>query len=194
MRKTTSGVLFLAALWLPAIFLSTAAQLSASEIYYYNSLDSNPDDFTGTLTLQSDAAGQPLPFLTFSMSAVVDGETLNFTAADQTGSSEAIYDTNPTDPLSVLGSPTYSVVDPVLGGQELLLGPVTPHASSLGAPQIFDVPSSPPIVDASDSGVWLLTAPPSSTSTPEPSTAVLVGLAAAALWGFSRVHRHLKCN
>ena len=92
MRRATYAVLFLAA-------LSGAAQLSADTVtltYYYNSLDSNPDDFTGMLTVQADEAPQDVPILTFSLSAVVDGQTLNFTEADQSGPAEAQYDTNPS--------------------------------------------------------------------------------------------------
>ncbi len=166
------------------IFLSTAPQLSADVTYYYNSLDSNPYHFTGSLILPSSSPGAPLPILVFSMSAVVDGETLTFTTAGQSGPAEAEYDTNPTDPLSLLYPyPAYFVLDPVLGGQELVLGPLTPAASSLGAPLIFDVPSYPITVDASDNGVWLLTPPPSA-STPEPSAVTsfaLFALAVAAL-------------
>jgi hypothetical protein len=174
------------------ILFSAAGQLSAASVtYYYNSLDSNPYDFMGTITLPTYFPNAPLPFLSFSMSAVVNGETLSFTAVDQTGSSEAEYDTNPNDPLTILSEPTYSINDPVLGGQELQLGPLTPVASSLGAPLIMDVPSSPVIIDASDNGVWLLTAPPPSNSNtaPEASTATLFSLAITALCGFTRFGR-----
>jgi hypothetical protein len=134
--------------------------------------------------------GQDVPILTLSVSAVVNGETLNYTAADQSGSAEAQYDANPSDPLLMLYPfPAYYVLDPVLGGQELVLGPLTPGATSLGAPLIFDVPSSPTVVDASDNGEWLLTPPSSSTTAPEPSTAALSALAAAALCGFMHFRR-----
>lgn len=119
------------------------------------------------------------------MSALVNGETLHFTTGDQSGPAEAEYDTNPTDPLSLLYPyPAYFVLDPVLGGQELVLGPLTPAPSSLGAPLIFDVPSYPITVDASDNGIWLLTPPPSA-SAPEPSAGTsfaLFVLVIAALW------------
>jgi hypothetical protein len=190
MKNTTSRVVLLATLWLPAsIFLSAPAQLPAATVtYYYNSLDSNPDDFTGTLTVLSNAPNQPVPIEMFSLSAVVSGETLNFTTADQTGPAEAEYDTNPSDPLSTLFPfPGYGIIDPVLGGQELILGPPTPAASSLGAPMIYLVPSSPVVVDASDNGVWLLTPPPGSA--PEASTVTLFALAMAALCGFTRFQR-----
>jgi len=176
------------------IFLSTAAQ-SQTVTYYYNSLDSNPDQFTGILTLPSYFPGAPLPILTFSMSAVVNGQTLNFTTPDQTGPAEALYDTNPNDPLHLLFPyPGYGIVNPVLGGQELVLGPATPAAFSLGAPMIYDVPSDPVVVDASDNGVWLLTpAPPPSTSAPDTaSTATLLALASAVLGGFTHFHRRSR--
>jgi hypothetical protein len=173
------------------IFLATTA-MSATVTYYYNSLDSNPDHFTGTLTLPSYFPESPLPILTFSMSAVVDGQTLNFTTGDQSGPAEALYDTNPNDPLSLLYPyPTYSIVNPVLGGQALRLGPLTPAPSSLGAPLILDVPSYPLEVDASDNGVWLLTPPTASSgSAPDTaSTAALLAFATVALAGFTRFHR-----
>jgi hypothetical protein len=191
MSKTTPRAFFLAALWLPAaILLSTPAQLAADTVtYYYNSLDSNPNDFIGTLTLPSYFPGQPVPILTFSLSAVVNGVTLNFVTADQTGSAEALYDTNPNDPLSLLYPyPGYGLVDPTLGGLELLLGPFTPAPSSLGAPVIFEVPSSPTVVDASDNGVWLLTPPPPPSSTPEPSTLTLFALPISVL-GLTYIRR-----
>jgi hypothetical protein len=131
------------------------------------------------------------------MSAVVDGQTLSYTTADQTGPAEAMYDANPADPLSLLYPyPGYFTLNPVLGGQQLVLGPQTPAASSLGAPMIFTVPSSPIDVTASDNGVWLLTAP--LASVPETTATVpLFGLAIiTALSGFTRFHgrdRALSC-
>lgn len=184
LRKTISRALFLTALWLPA-------QLSAASVtYYYNSLDSNPDNFMGILTVQSDQAGQDVPILTLTVTAVVSGETLTFTQADVSGPAEAQYDTNPADPLLTLHPfPAYSITDPTLGGQELVLGPLIPGATSLGAPLIFDFPSSPLVVDASDNGEWLLTPPSSSSSAPEPSTGMLSVLAITAFGGFMRFSR-----
>jgi hypothetical protein len=194
MRKSASRALFRVGRWVPAgILLLFAAPLPADTVtYYYNSLDSNPDDFVGTLTLPSYFPGQDVPILTFSLSAVVRGETLTFTTGDQAGSAEAQYDTNPTDPLSLLYPyPSYSIVDPMRGGEELILGPTTPAASSLGAPRIVEVPSSPVVTDASDNGVWLLTPPGSTASTPEPSTVMLLAAALAALGGLARWGRRV---
>jgi hypothetical protein len=177
------------------VFLSAIPKLSADVTYYYNSLDSNPDDFTGILTLPTYFPGAPLPIMTFSMSAVVDGETLNFTTADQAGSAEALYDTNPADPLSLLYPyPSYGIVDPVLGGQELILGPLTPGPSSLGAPLIVDVPSSPIQVDASDNGVWLQTPPTASSSVPEPSAMSVLALLFFAMAAFRTAYERRSNN
>ena len=60
---------------------------------------------------------------------------------------------------------------------------------TMGAPLIFDVPSYPLTVDASDNGVWLRT-PPGSASVPETaSAATLFALAIGALCAFTRFHR-----
>jgi hypothetical protein len=175
------------------MFLSAPALLSADVTYYYNSLDSNPFQFTGYLTLPSNEPGQILPILTFFMTAVVDGQTLTYTTANQSGgAAEAEYDTNPADPLDLLYPyPTYGViVNPVLGGQTLVLGPATPAAYGFGAPMIYDVPSYPVTVSASDNGVWLLTPPsPTSASAPEPSGVGLFVLLALATVGLCTAHR-----
>jgi hypothetical protein len=170
------------------IFLSAAPQLSADVIYYYNSLDSNPDNFIGTLTLADtnfpEHPNSPLAITEFSMSAVVDGETLSFTMATG-GPHEAQYTSGDlTDPLLMDDPyPAYFITgDPIFGGLTLVLGGSDPGPTSLGAPVIYQVPSSPVVTVASDTGEWLLTPPSSSGgpggsggNAPEPACFILAG-------------------
>jgi hypothetical protein len=151
------------------IFLSGVAQANPPVTYYYNSSDSNLDDFQGMLTVESGEGGQNVPFLSFVMTADVDGENLTFTAADQTGSSEGIYANNPaSNPLNIDPTPTYGIVDPVFGGLGLVLN------GTSGSPYIEEVPSYPVDIIASDTGQWLLTPPSSSGSVPDNASTLLL--------------------